>query len=139
MTMDSRDINRSVIEAFRSGGEIRGMHRDRLLLLTTIGARTGERRTTPMLFVRDGDRVVVIASNAGAEADPHWYHNLIMNPLVKVEVGQEVYDATATPLKGDERERVWSRLKAAFPFFSEYEARLERTIPVVALSRIVVA
>ncbi len=137
MTTDYRAINRSVIEAFRSGGEIRGMHRDRLLLLTTTGTRTGKAHTTPMMFVRDGDRLVVVAANAGAEDHPHWYRNLIANPQVKVEVGQEAYDATATPLDGDERERVWSALKADFPFFGEYEAKLERTIPVVALERAV--
>jgi deazaflavin-dependent oxidoreductase (nitroreductase family) len=71
--MDFRDTNRRVIDQFRTGGDIDGMHRDQLILLTTVGASTGERRTTPMMFHRDGDRILVIASNAGAPKDPDWY------------------------------------------------------------------
>jgi deazaflavin-dependent oxidoreductase (nitroreductase family) len=136
MARDFREVNRGVIEAFRAGGDIPGMHRDRLLLLTTIGARSGERRTTPMMRLRDGDRVVVVASNNGAKTDPQWYRNLLANPHVTVEVGQEAFEATAQPLTGDERERVWSAIKAANPFFAGYEAKVDRTIPVVALVRV---
>src|SRR4051794_31361565 len=103
--MDVREINRRGIEQFRAGGEIEGMHRDRLVLLTTVGARTGQRRTTPMMFHRDGDRLYVIASNIGAPEHPDWYRNLVADPRVTVEVGDERYEATATPLAGDERTR----------------------------------
>src|SRR5579862_9102228 len=133
--MDAREINRQVIDQFRAGGEIQGMHRDRLVLLTTTGARTGQRRTTPMMFHRDGDRLLVVASNIGAPRHPDWYVNLAASPRVTVEVGDETYDALAKPLAGEQRERAWAMLKENYPFFAEHEAKTERTIPVVALTR----
>lgn len=131
--MDMHDINRRVVEQFRAGGEIPGMHRERLLLLTTTGRRTGEARTTPMMFVRDGERLFVIASNAGATADPSWFRNLVANPRVTVEVGDEKYDATAKPLAGAEREAAWQTVVAQAPFFVDHAAKAGRTIPVVEL------
>ncbi|HEX8304927.1 MAG TPA: nitroreductase family deazaflavin-dependent oxidoreductase [Jatrophihabitans sp.] len=133
--MDVREINRRVIEQFRAGGEIEGMHRDRLLLLTTTGARTGQPRTTPMMFHPDGDRLLVIASNIGAPRHPDWYLNLAANPQVTVEVGDERYEAVATTAEGDERDRLWSMLKQTYPFFAEHERQTERQIPVVILTR----
>jgi deazaflavin-dependent oxidoreductase (nitroreductase family) len=134
--MDVKQINRTVIERFRSGGELpQGMHRERLVLLTTSGARTGREHTTPMMFHPDGDRLLVIASNMGAARHPDWYRNLAANPHVTVEVGDERYDAVATELAGEERERVWTMLKQAYPFFADHEAGTERQIPVVALVR----
>ena len=96
--MDVREVNKRVVEQFRAGGEIDGMHRERLLLLTTTGRRTGEPRTTPMMFHRDGDRVLVIASNIGAPRHPDWYLNLVAHPEVTVEVGDE--SGTARPARG---------------------------------------
>jgi deazaflavin-dependent oxidoreductase (nitroreductase family) len=133
--MDIADINRRVIEQFRAGGEIEGMHRDRIVLLTTTGARTGQRRTTPMMFHRDGGRLLVVASNVGAPSHPHWYRNVVADPRVTVEVGDEAYPAMAMPLEGAERDRAWSMLKESYPFFADHEARTERVIPVVALTR----
>jgi deazaflavin-dependent oxidoreductase (nitroreductase family) len=133
--MDVREVNRQVIHQFRAGGEIEGMHRDRLVLLTTIGARTGQRHTTPMMFHRDGDRILVIASNAGAPKDPDWYRNLVREPVVTVEVGDETYQAVASVLTGGDRERQWDSLKEAYPFFADHEQKAGRTIPVVALTR----
>jgi deazaflavin-dependent oxidoreductase (nitroreductase family) len=133
--MDIQDINRRVIEQFRAGGEIEGMHRERLLLLTTTGARTGLPRTTPMMFHPNGDRVVVMASNAGAPKPPDWYANLVANPSVTVEKGDESYPATATVLRGEERERLWAEITRAYPFFSDHEQKAQREIPVVALTR----
>jgi deazaflavin-dependent oxidoreductase (nitroreductase family) len=112
------------------------MTRARLVLLTTTGARTGQRRTTPVMFHRDGARLLVIASNAGAPQAPDWYRNLVARPQVTVEAGEETYDARAEPLTGEERDRVWAMLKEACPFFAEHEITAGRTIPVVALSRI---
>ena len=80
------------------------MRRDRLVLLTTVGAKSGLRRT-PMMFHRDGDRLLVMASNIGARRHPDWYVNLAANPRVTVEVGAESYDAVATPAAGEEREQ----------------------------------
>ena len=133
--MDIKETNRRVIEQFRAGGEIVGMHRERLLLLTTTGARTGQSRTTPMMFQRDGDRLLVIASNMGATAHPDWFHNLVAHPDVTVEVGTETYAAVATPTAGADRDRAWAAIKQANPFFTDHEAKTDREIPVVALTR----
>lgn len=134
-TMDMTEVNGRTIAQFRAGGEVEGMRRDRLVLLTTVGRRSAERRTTPMMFHRDGDRLLVIASNVGAPRHPDWFLNLVADPHVVVEVGDESYDAVASPLAGAERERVWTELKRAYPFFADHEAATDRTIPVVALTR----
>lgn len=133
--MDIKEINRATIEQFRAGGEIPGMHRDRLLLLTTTGARTGKAHTTPMMFVEDGDRLLVIASNMGAPKDPDWFTNLSAQPTVTVEVGTQTYQAVAHALAGDEYDRLWGEIKSSHPFFAEHEAQAGRVIPVVALQR----
>jgi deazaflavin-dependent oxidoreductase (nitroreductase family) len=133
--MDVREINRQVISQFRSGGQIDGMHRDRIVLLTTTGARTGHRHTTPMMFHRDGERLLVIASNMGAPRHPDWYLNLVANPRVTVEVGEETYEAQARVITGEERELVWAALTERYPFFAEHAAKTPRTIPVIALVR----
>ena len=134
--MDIREINRRVIDQFRAGGPVEGMQRDRLVLLTTKGRRSGKSRTTPMMFHRDGDRVLVIASNVGAAAHPDWYRNLAADPHVTVEIGDETYPALATTTEGADRERVWAELKERYPFFADHEVKAApRTIPVVALTR----
>lgn len=133
--MDIKEINRKTIERFRAGGEIEGMDRDRLILLTTAGRKTGQRRTTPMMFHRDGKRLLVIASNLGAPRHPDWYLNLVANPRVTVEVGDDTYDAVATPTEDDERARLWTMLKETYPFFADHEGKTDRTIPVVSLAR----
>ncbi len=111
------------------------MNRDGLLLLTTTGAKSGQSRTTPMMFHRDGDRLLVIASNIGAAKHPDWYVNLVANPHVAVEVGAERFEATAVPLTDYERERLWTMLKQSYPFFADHEAKTSREIPVVAITR----
>ena len=112
------------------------MQRDRLVLLTTKGRRSGEPRTTPMMFHRDGDRVLVIASNVGAAAHPDWYRNLAADPHVTVEIGDESYPALAVATEGADRERVWAEIKELYPFFADHEVKAApRTIPVVALTR----
>jgi deazaflavin-dependent oxidoreductase (nitroreductase family) len=134
MPMDIQEINRKVIEQFRAGGEVEGMHRDRLLLLSTVGRRSGQQRTTPLMFHRQDDRLLVIASNIGAAQHPDWYLNLIADPQVTVEVGDERYPATASTLDGDEHAELWEMLKQQYPFFAEHENKTDRTIPVVALT-----
>jgi deazaflavin-dependent oxidoreductase (nitroreductase family) len=136
MAMDTKKINPMVIEKFREGGEIPGMHRERLVLLTTTGAKTGEQRTAPMMFHRDGDRILVIASNNGAPKAPDWYHNLVANPRVNVELANETFEATATPLGGAERERAWAEITKLYPFFAQHEKQAKRQVPVVALTRV---
>ena len=130
------EYNRRLIEEFRAGrvepgGPLEGRP---LLLLTTTGAKTGRRHTTPLMYVLDGGRLLVIASNAGAPRHPDWYRNLSADPGVTVEVGAETYEATAAELEGEERERVWGEIVASYPFFAEHEEKAApRRIPVVAL------
>jgi deazaflavin-dependent oxidoreductase (nitroreductase family) len=133
--MDATAVNPRVIEQFRAGGAIDGMHRERLVLLTTTGRKSGRPRTTPMMFHRDGDRLLVIASNVGAPRHPEWYLNLVADPRVTVEMGEERYPAVARSITGPEREPVWAMLKENYPFFAEHEANAGRTIPVVELTR----
>src|SRR5579872_7453888 len=134
---DQRDYNRNLIEQFRAergnvGGPMAGRH---LLLLTTTGAKSGQRRTTPMMYIPDGDRLIVMASNAGAPAHPDWYRNLVAHPDVTVEVGAETYDATAIVTEGAERQRIWDMVVEQYPFFIEHQAKITRQIPVIALER----
>jgi deazaflavin-dependent oxidoreductase (nitroreductase family) len=131
------DYNRQLIEEFRedrnkSGGSFASRP---LLLLTTTGAKSGQRRTTPMMYVPDGDRLLVIASNAGAPAHPDWYYNLVAHPEVTVEVGTETYDATAVVTQGAERDQLWTSIVDKYPFFTEHQAKITRQIPVIVLSR----
>ena len=133
--MDIRKTNQRVIEQFRAGGPVEGMNRDRLLLLTTTGRRSGQQRTTPMMFERDGEDLVVIASNMGAPAHPDWYLNLVAQPAVTVEVNGEHFEADAVTISGPRRERVWGMLKQRYPFFADHEAQTTRQIPVVAITK----
>ena len=130
---DIREHNRKLIEEFRAAGGRLGDRK--LLLLTTIGRRSALPRTTPMMYVREGDRVLVIASNAGAEHHPDWYRNLVVNPTVTVEVDGVTYPATATPLRGEQYTETFARIQEQYPFFAEHQARVRRRIPVVALTR----
>ena len=132
MSDDIRAINEKVIADFRAAGGAPGRP---LLLLTTTGARTGRSRTTPMMYVADGDRLLVIASNAGAPRHPDWYRNLVAHPDVTVEVTGEIYAARAEVTAGDERQRLWEIITGQYPFFLEHQAKVRRTIPVVALIR----
>jgi deazaflavin-dependent oxidoreductase (nitroreductase family) len=133
MPSDMLAHNRALIEEFRAKG---GAEPGRpLLLLTTKGARTGQPRTSPMMFVPDGDRLLVIASNAGAPSDPLWFRNLVADPEVTVEVTGDTYPATAVVTDGAERDRLFAEIVGKYPFFAEHQAKAGRTIPVVALVR----
>ncbi|MGI5127146.1 nitroreductase/quinone reductase family protein [Pseudonocardia sp. CA-107938] len=134
--MDAREINPRVIAKFRAGEDPDGMHRDRLLLLTTTGRRTGEPRTSPMAFFLDGGTPVVFASNIGAPRHPAWYLNLEADPHVTVETPEETFDATATVAQGAERERLWAAAVALFPFLPDHQEKAgDREIPLVSLVR----
>ena len=132
---DMNDWNRQTIEAFRAnGGKVGGMWEGRpLLLLTTTGAKSGQRRTNPMMYLRDGDRLLVFASKGGAPTSPDWYHNLVAHPEVTVEVGTETYAAMATVLTGEERDLLYAKQGKLYPQFAEYQKKTSRKIPVVAL------
>ena len=134
---DRSDWNRQIIEEFRAnGGKVGGMWEGRrLLLLTTTGAKSGQRRTNPLAYLPDGDRLLIFASKAGAPTNPDWYHNLVAHPDVTVEVGAETYEATAAVLAGEERDRLYAKQAQVSPAFADYQAKTTRAIPVVALSR----
>jgi deazaflavin-dependent oxidoreductase (nitroreductase family) len=133
MPTDLLAHNRTLIAQFRADGGM-SMGDRPLLLLTTTGRRSGTPRTSPIMYVRDGDRVLVIASNNGATADPLWYQNLVADPQVTVELPGETFTAAATPLTGDDYARAWAVVKERYPFFAEHEKRAGgRQIPVVAL------
>lgn len=108
----------------------------RPLLLLTTGARTGQQRTVPMMYIPEGDRLLVIASNLGALLPPDWYYNLVAHPQVTVEVGTETYTATASTITGEERERLWAGIIAQYPFFADHQVKTARQIPIVALQRL---
>jgi deazaflavin-dependent oxidoreductase (nitroreductase family) len=135
--MDVRETNRRVIEQFRAGGEVDGMHRERLVLLTTTGRSTGEPRTVPMMVHRDGSRLLVVASNVGAPRHPDWYLNLAADPRVTVEVDDRKFDAEALPLLGADYVRTWTELERHYPFLVDHQAKArqaKRVIPIVELS-----
>lgn len=132
-------FNDKIIDEFRAnngrvGGPFEG---GRLILLTTIGARSGAEHTTPLAYLPDGgDRILVIGSAGGAPKNPDWYHNVLTNPRVRVENGVFTYDATASVLEGAERETVFARAAEANPGWADYQARTSRVIPVVALTAV---
>jgi deazaflavin-dependent oxidoreductase (nitroreductase family) len=137
MTMPDDQVayNSQLISEFRADGGA-SMGNRPLLLLTTRGRRSGSPRTSPMMYVRaaSDDRLLVVASNAGAAAHPAWYLNLVATPSVTVELPGSTFEAVATPLSGADYSREWSIIKEKFPFFAEHEEKASgRQIPVVAL------
>ncbi len=106
-----------------------------VLLLTTTGARSGAQRLAPLVYTRDGDRYVIVASKGGAPDHPAWYRNLLANPVATVEAGGETFRARATVIDGAERDRLYARHAAMHPSFTEYQQRTSRVIPVVVLER----
>ena len=125
------------MDEFRSaGGKVGGNFEGApLLLIHTVGAKTREERVNPAMYLPDGERWVVFASMGGAPTSPGWYHNLVANPDVKIEVGTETIDVRATVALPEERDSLYARQAAAYPQFGEYEERTARKIPVVILTR----
>lgn len=134
---DYQAFNQALIAEFRAnGGKVGGQFAGRpLLLLSTVGVRSGLTRTSPLAYTTDGERYVIIASKGGAPSHPDWYHNLVANPLVTVEVGTEQFQARATIAEGEERTRLFDKMAAQMPGFAEYQRKVERQIPVVVLER----
>ena len=131
------DWNAQIIAEFHAnevkvGGTFEGAP---LLLLTTTGAKTGSKRVNPMMYQQVEGAVAVFASKSVAPTNPDWYHNLVANPRVRVEVGSSAYDALARVASGDERARIWSKQKASYPNFAEYESATTREIPVIVPAR----
>ena len=130
------DYNQRIIEEFRAnGGRLGGSWDGRdLLLLTTTGRKTGRKHTTPIVFTRGDDRLLVYGSNSGGPSHSDWYLNLLAQPRVVVEVGAERYDAIATPLEPEERDREFAAQVARNSVFGDYEQKTDRVIPVIALN-----
>lgn len=131
-------FNDQVIEEFRAnGGKVGGIFegRDNMVLITTTGAKSGRKTTNPLVFVPDGDRIVIIASNGGADKHPAWYYNLRANPELTVEVGTETYTGKAEFVTGPESDELYERMIEIMPQFADYRAGTTRQIPVVAVYR----
>jgi deazaflavin-dependent oxidoreductase (nitroreductase family) len=131
------DWNQSIIAEFRAnqgkvGGPFAGAT---LLLLHTTGAKSGEERVNPVACLRDGERLVIIASKAGAPTHPAWYFNLLAHPLVTVEVGEEKFQVRASVAEEPERSRLYARMVEVMPGFADYQRKTSRVIPVIVLTR----
>jgi deazaflavin-dependent oxidoreductase (nitroreductase family) len=136
------DWNDKIINEFREnngvvGGPFAGAH---LLLLTTIGAKSGEKRVSPMMYFPDGRDRIVVASKGGAPEHPGWYHNLLAQPAVHVEAsvdgGIEEYDAVASPMPEEKRAPKYEEIGTVAPGFAEYQTKTDRKIPLIVLSRV---
>ena len=132
------DWNTGIIDKFRAqGGKNVPPFGDNLLLLTARGAKSGQTRTYPLVYHRDGDRYVIAASKGGAPNNPAWYHNLRKNREAEIEVGTEKFKVRATPIaKGPERDRLYAAHGETFAGFKDYPKKTSRIIPVVVLERI---
>ena len=117
----------------RGGGEGLGgtFQKIPVALLTTTGRKTGQPRVSPLYFLRDGDRVIVAASKAGAEKNPMWYLNLKANPKVAVQIKKEVLDLNARDATDEERQRYWPQLVEMYPTYEDYQSWTDRVIPLV--------
>jgi deazaflavin-dependent oxidoreductase (nitroreductase family) len=135
--MDIQELNKAIIAEFRAnGGNVGGQFKGApLLLLTTKGAKTGKTRVNPLAYVADSGRHVIIASYAGADSNPPWYHNLLANPVVEVEVGKERFKARAEVVNEPERSKLYEKMTKAMPVFAEYQKKTTRKIPVIALKK----
>ncbi|MGH2584400.1 MAG: nitroreductase family deazaflavin-dependent oxidoreductase [Dehalococcoidia bacterium] len=134
---DFSDFNQRIIAEFRANGGVVGgrFAGAPMLLLTTVGAKSGQRRTTPLVYLPDDERFVIIASKGGAPTHPAWYHNLMAYPETTIEVGTETIPVTAVVVAGEERDRLYARQAELRPAFAEYQAKTTRRIPVIALHR----
>ena len=130
-------LNEGVIAEFRANGGTCGgrWEGNPMVLLTTTGARSGERRTSPLTYTTDGDDIVLIASRAGDHRHPDWYYNLVANPDVVIEIGEDRFEATATVAEEPERSRLLGARIDVMPRFGGYVEATERTIPVVVVTR----
>jgi deazaflavin-dependent oxidoreductase (nitroreductase family) len=120
-----------------TGGEVGHIWRrgSKILLLTTKGRKTGEPRTTPLIYESSGDDYVIVASKGGTPENPGWYENLSKNADVEVQVLDEVFPARARVAEGEERERLWKLAAQQWPDYDNYQQKTDRVIPVVVLER----
>ena len=135
---DFNEFNKKVIDEFRANGGKVGepFEGAPMILVTHKGAKSGVERTTPLVYTTDGDRLVIIASKAGSPNNPAWFHNLVANPDVTIEVGTDKYEATAVLTEGEERDRLYAAQAAELPIFHKYaEKAAPRVIPVFRFVR----
>src|SRR5262245_47609623 len=132
------DFNQRVISEFRANqGKVGGQFANApLLLLTTTGAKSGRVLTKPLAYTRDGDRLVVIASFAGAPKNPAWYNNLVANLVAPLELARERFQVRASATSGEDRQRLFNRQAEQMPIFADYQKKTTRQIPVLVLQRI---
>jgi deazaflavin-dependent oxidoreductase (nitroreductase family) len=132
---EATDWNSQIIAEFRAnGGRIGGQFEGApLLLLHTVGAKSGQERVNPVMYRAVGDGFAVFATKAGAPTNPDWYHNLLANPRVSAEIGTQTIEADARVADEQERDPIWAAQKQAYPGFADYEQKTTRQIPVVIL------
>jgi deazaflavin-dependent oxidoreductase (nitroreductase family) len=138
MADEARDWNQKIIDEFRANAGVVGgpFEGKRLVLLTMVGAKSGDTRTTPLVSSRDGERIVIAASNGGQDKNPAWFHNVKANPRVTVEVGTEKFEATAKEVTDRaERDRLYAGMVAELAGFADYEKNTDRLIPIIVLER----
>jgi deazaflavin-dependent oxidoreductase (nitroreductase family) len=130
------DWNNKIIEEFRAnGGKVGGNFKNTpIVLLHTIGAKSGEERVNPLAYHKEGDKYVVIASKGGAPTNPDWYYNILANPTVEVEVGTEKFKAQARAAEEPERSQLYDAHAALMPGFNDYKKKTTRAIPVIVLT-----
>ncbi len=129
-----QERNEAVIKEFReNSGKVQGQ--TSLILLTTKGARTGQPRIIPLMYVPYGNQILAVASKGGAPQHPEWYNNVLAHPDVTVEVENEKFETKARVLTGEEREKAFARAVEVFPPYGEYQKKTAREIPVIALER----
>jgi deazaflavin-dependent oxidoreductase (nitroreductase family) len=131
------DFNKTIIEEFRAnegvvGGPFAGAP---IVLLTTTGAKSGLKRTSPLVSYAEHDRLFIMASKGGAPDNPDWYHNLKANPTVTIEQGTETFEAASTEVPEPERSEIFGRVAELMPNFAEYEKNTDRKIPLIELKR----
>lgn len=133
-----KTFNEKVIAEFRAnGGKVGGMFEGApLAILHTTGAKSGQPREIPIVIDHDDDRIVVIASKGGAPTNPDWYHNLVVNPELTVELGTETFRGRATEVTGAERDRLYAQVAEKMPNFAEYQRNTDRIIPVFTIERV---
>ena len=132
---DYNDWNQQIIKEFRAnGGKVGGPFAgSTLVLLHTVGAKSGKEHVTPVMSFSFEGELYVVASKAGAPTNPAWYHNMLANPVVTVELGTETFRATAVSVPEPQRSQLYSKVVAQAPGFGEYQSKTERVIPVVRL------
>ena len=135
---ERQEFNKKIVEEFRAnGGKVGGMFAGApMILIEMKGAKSGQVRTIPLVYSKDGDRYVIIASMAGAPNNPDWYHNLKAHPNVTVEIGAEKFKVKASLAAGAERERLFNQQAALLPVFNDYRKKTTRQIPVFVLERV---